>query len=96
MRNIASYLNRGGGEECGIAILDVRDMDKSKEYEIFRSGTDLHTTLSKIGLTMFTKSFFRDFLRNLGFTRIEIEDGSFSEQYGNSAYSFNVYAFNRK
>lgn len=71
-------------------------MDKSKEYEIFRSGTDLHTTLSKIGLTMFTKSFFRDFLRNLGFTRIEIEDGSFSEQYGNSTYSFNVYAFNRK
>lgn len=96
MRNMASYLKPEGGEKCGIAILDVRDMDKSKEYEIFRSGTDSHTTLSEIGHTMFTKSFFRDFLRNLGFTRIEIEDGSFSEQYGNSAYSFNVYAFNRK
>jgi SAM-dependent methyltransferase len=96
MENMASYLKQESGEQSGIAILDVRDMDKSKEYENFRSGTDSRVTLSDIGHTMFTKSFFRDFLRNLGFAKIVIEDRSFSTQYGNSAYSFDVYAFNLK
>lgn len=86
---MTSYLAKD--KPVGLAVLDIRDRNKSLEYFEYRTGSSDEKAATDLGHRLFTKSFFSDALGKLGFDKIEIVDLE-NNGYGNSLYSFNVFA----
>lgn len=91
LRQMTSILHKK--KSSVLAILDVRDLTKEKEYYEFRLDKVTKGSKANLGHLLYPEGFFINTLKSLGFDSVEIRK-PFRPDYGNSTYSFDVFARN--
>ena len=89
LNTMSSFLAQN--RSAGLAVMDVRDQGKAEDYFLFRTESLDRQVWTNVGHRLFSKEFFLESLRRLGFQTIQIVDSQITS-YGNSPYSFNVFA----